>query len=422
MKTFYFFLFMGMALSNTSSQLRVQMSTAVQPQIAVVPDLFVIDMPENTMSVYVANAITFSETSDDKKKDPGYTIYKEAYNLILDEKWEGARKKFSEMVKQFPKSEYVDDAKYWSAFALKHYDRSRAIDAYKQFIREYPHSTYYDDAVADASDFDMQVLITMSGVDSLAYFIDSGRVRGFSYKYIPTQEPPTTQDIERMEHSLKRRMKQQERLFSRMNIKPMARWQGISKPGLTTTVPSSLFPVLAPDGLRSDEKLDPETRLKMDALYALGETKEDSMSFQTLRDVVVNPNQPRQLRDAAMDVLSSFKKFDVLPVYLEVAKKDTSEEIQNAAIEYMGQLSNNKNRSIETLSELFYVIPKHRVRQQQTVLWSIGEIGNDKAVHFLSKVARTHENYDLRSDAVHCLGTIGSEQARAALYEILEGK
>jgi len=86
-----------------------------------------------------------SETSD----DPGYKMYKEGYNLILEESWSKARKKFSELLGEYPKSKYADDARYWSAYALKHTDRKEAVEAYRTFINEYPKSSYYDEAFND---------------------------------------------------------------------------------------------------------------------------------------------------------------------------------------------------------------------------------------------------------------------------------
>jgi HEAT repeat protein len=170
------------------------------------------------------------------------------------------------------------------------------------------------------------------------------------------------------------------------------------------------------------EEMDPNIRLKMDALYALGETREDSVSFRTLRDVAVDKTQPRALRESALDALSNFTHFDVLPVFLDVVKKDTSEEVQNMAIDYIGQISKDKNRLAETLRDLFYAVPRSRTEQLQTILSSIAEVGNDKAVDALAHVARTDNDYDFRSDAIYYLGNIGGERARTVLYEILRGK
>ena len=374
--------------------------------------------------------------SSEKKRDPAYKLYKEGYNLILEERWEEARKTFAEVVKKYPKSDYVDDAEYWSAFALKHLDKNKAKESYKKFILNYPISNYYDDAVADYSDLNkgrsigvgkgidddgaqiyilgpkarigVDGAVVSSGSDSLVV-AKSGKVvhkpgkNAFSYGYAfaPSMKQAERQLrlAQQMQHHISR--------YAPFAVTPPV-------PPKLRSIPGGMFP--------DEEKLDPEVRLKMDALYALGDTKEDSISFRTLRDVAIDRTQPRELRQAAMDALSNFTQLDVLPVFLEVVKKDTNEEIQNVAIDYMGQLSKNKNRSVETLAELFHAIPEYRNEQRQTVLSSIAEIGNDKAVDFLANIARTHEDYDLRSDAIYYLGNIGGEKARSALYDILKGK
>ena len=171
-----------------------------------------------------------------------------------------------------------------------------------------------------------------------------------------------------------------------------------------------------------NQKLDDETQLQLDALNALGDKRDDEGSFDALSEVAVDAKRNRTLRIAAMDQLAEFKKPDPLSVFIEIAKKDTSEDVQNMAIDYIGSLSGNKNRSVETLTELFTAIPKYRVSQLQAVLSSIAEIGNDKSVDFLGTVARNNDNYDLRRDAVYYLGGIGNEKARAVLLDILKTK
>src|SRR5690349_11488224 len=85
----------------------------------------------------------------DAKDDPGLAMYKSGYELVLAEKWEEARKKLLEMIKNYPSSEYADDAQYWAAYSLMHIDRKKAEEEYKAFIKKYAHSNYYDDAVSD---------------------------------------------------------------------------------------------------------------------------------------------------------------------------------------------------------------------------------------------------------------------------------
>ncbi len=336
--------------------------------------------------------------------DPAYQIYKAGYTLVLDGKWDAARKKFDEVMKKYPKSEYVDEARYWTAYALKHTDKKKAIEAYTVFIKDYPDSKYYDDAVADLGQLDPSVVVTSpSSKGGTEVHIGPGQ-RG-----VVTSEGMVVGTAPR--GSLNTSMRKLERSLARIS---RSHWQ--VRPSVGVPVP--LYK-MTPE---SDENIDPETRLKMDALYALGEAHEDSTSYRALRDVVLDKSQPRELRDAAMDALSNFKKYDVLSVYLDVAKKDTSEEMQNAAIDYIGQITENKGRAVETLTELFRAIPQHRTEQRETVLSSIAEIGNDRAVDFLAGIAKSDADYELRSQAVYYLGSIGGEKARAALYDILRAK
>ncbi len=333
----------------------------------------------------------------DAKDDPGYAMYKEGYNLVLDEQWKEAREKLEGMIKQFPQSSYVDDAQYWSAFALKHIDKKGAVEAYKQFIKKYPNSNYYDDAVADLSQLETNEATTAAPSTG----------QGWSYSYstpaMPAQPAASPQSPVMMERSM-RDMERKLRILNHV-------------------------PHLSPDtrsfselGWGREEKEDPETELKIEALYAIGSGKEDDKSFQTLKNVALDFKQSLRLRQAALDALSDFKKFDLMPVYLEIAKHDTAEVMQNLAIDFISSNTKDKNKSVSTLIDLFNAIPHNRLEQKRTIFYFIADVGNDRAVDFLAAVARSSDDYDLRKEAVYYLGSIGGDKARSALYEILSGK
>ena len=328
--------------------------------------------------------------SPERTDDPAYSLYKEAYNLVLEENWDKAREKLGDVIKKYPKSEYVDDAEYWSAYSQMHVNKKKAVGAYKTFIEKNPSSSYYDDAVNDLNSLDSGFYVTSVGNGHLAVSGIPGH--GYAYTLAPS--------MRRAQRELKTVMR------SMKTLTPQA----------STMLASPFFPGEA------EENLDPETRLKMDALHALGSSKEDSSSFNALKDVAVDRSQARQLRLAAMEELADFRKHDPLPIFLEIAKNDTSEEVQNAAVDFIGMLPKDKNRSVETLIQLFDAIPASRPDQRENIFYSIAEVGNNKAVDFLAHVARMHESYDLRSQAIYYLGNIGNERARGALYDILRGK
>jgi HEAT repeat protein len=56
------------------------------------------------------------------------------------------------------------------------------------------------------------------------------------------------------------------------------------------------------------------------------------------------------------------------------------------------------------------------------IVYEVADVGNDRAVEFLLRVAKSDADYNLRSDAVYYLGNIGGDKARTALYEILKSK
>lgn len=380
--------------------------------------------------------------SEGKKNDPAYPLYKEGYHFILDGKWEEARKKLGEMMKKFPSSAYIDDAEYWSAYAMMYLDEKKAAKEYEKFISRHPESRYYDDAVADLSGLDgstvgrpvpvpmittaprvwtssssgrgkgsgrgMMYIDSLGGtgfvmssesliVHNLGSTLRSGGVKGYAYS---SGNPPVLR-------SLNRALTLQSRALRAARLPSMAH-----APRAT----------LAPGLFEREEDLDAETRLKLEALEALGSSKQDSAAFRALKDIALDRSENRRLRTAAMEQLVDFEAYDPMHVFLEIAKKDTGLEIQDAAIDYIGMLTKDKNRSVETLIELFYAIPNNRAEQRGNIFYSIAEVGNDKAVDFLAKIAKTHEGYDLRSEAIYYLGSIGNDRSRAALYDVLREK
>jgi hypothetical protein len=346
----------------------------------------------------------------ENQNDPAYKTYKEGYKLILEERWDEARKLLKDVTAKYPGSDYADDAAYWSAYALKHTNRKAALDAYRAFLKSHPKSSYVDDAMADLADLDFPVFISYSGDSATVVFERSPR--GYVYGVGVDAEAAAKRaqlSKEMVEKITAEHLRTNDRAIRKLT-------KGLTRIELNRTfAPRTWF---TPRPNVTPEKFDPDTRLKLDALYAIAE-KEDEGSFQTLRDVALDRTKPVALRSAALDALSDFGKFDATPVFLEVVKTDTNEQLQNAAIDCIGMQSKDKNKSVETLVTLFANMPPKRKSQLSTILYSIAEIGNDRAIEFLASVARTNDNYDLRRDAVYYLGTIGGEKARAALYGIL---
>jgi hypothetical protein len=324
--------------------------------------------------------------------DPGQTLYKEAYNLVLAGKWSKAREAFASLLKQYPKSSYADDARYWSAYAQMHLDRTKALTEYKQFINRHPRSAYLDDAVADLGNLESelareQVKLQLQQEMKAGFRNDSLRTRNLSTGYA-FEAPNVRLDMRGFTLGMKRFGRQMRRWFSPQERQPM----------------------------------DKATQLRMDALAALGRGDEDDNGFQTLKSVALDRSQPVPLRIQAMNQLAGFKKHDPSPVFVALAESDTSEDIQSACLDYLRESVNDDNKSVALLRNLFEKLPASRADQRSMILYEIADIGNDGAVDFLGNVARHDSSYDLRSEAVYYLGNIGGEKARTVLYQMILNK
>ncbi len=328
----------------------------------------------------------------DNEQDPAYPLYREGYSLILKDRWTDALKKFQELRATYPKSAYIDDAAYWAAYAQKRLDRRKGIEEYEKFLAEFSDSKYVDDAIADMRD---DIVIVAPEGQNLQVKVSPG---AYAYSYGTTMRAG-----ERALREAERAMRHAQYKMRRMDAR------------LGKLHPSSVIN-------RRAAELDPQTRIRMDALHALAESEHDRDAYLALKDVALDRSQPMALRITAVEALPRFQRFDPLGTLLDVARSDTSEEVQLAAIYAIADLNAEKNKSADALIALFRSLPKQNEKHLETTLYAIAEIGNDRAVDFLTTVATTHENLSLRSDAVYYLGTIGNEKSRAALLKILKGR
>jgi HEAT repeat protein len=325
--------------------------------------------------------------AEEEKQDEGYRLYREGYSLLLDERWEAAREKFAQLTTRFPRSSYVDDAKYWSAYALMQVDQKRALEEYRSFVRQFKKSNYLPDAIADLAQLEALLRIRPPR---------------------PTAQPPGS--LEEGEYSYEVTITPQVRRFKRGFQMNAERW-------LRIMVAPPQFAIQL-----NDTTVDREIRIRMQAIAALAETKEDEKSFQTLRGIATDPKQPRPVRLVAMNSLAGLRKHSALPVFAEIARGDTSLDMQVSAISLIRLAAHDRDRTVESLEQIFQTSDPNRQPLLASTLYAIAEVGNDRAVDFLGQIARTHSSDDLRSAAVFYLGNIGSERARAMLLEILQGE
>lgn len=398
--------------------------------------------------------VAFAGQPAEPQDDPSYSIYRKGYALVMEEKWAEAIKRFEELQVRYPASTYIDEAAYWTAFSMKQTDRKRALSAYEQFLKRFPRSSYFEDAAADygylrvreapagmidTSIVRFHILVppphpgdpgSVSG-PALSMTVRrfersrSGRVaitiehrdtrfhqtenlsRDLQLKLETLTALGEIRDDEQAFHTLKEaaRDPRQPPLFRVVALKSIARFSRFDP-----------LPVLA-DAARSDTN----SLVRRTAIVCMGQVERDRPgAVKTLKRIYEQtPETDLQQRSIILDAVATVGNEQAVEFLAGVARNSGSAELQLTAIDHISVAGKDKQRSVRALIELFHSLPADRRPAMQAALYGVAEVGTDRAVEFLAGVARTHEDYDLRREAVYYLGNIGGDKARRALFEIL---
>jgi HEAT repeat protein len=296
------------------------------------------------------------DADGDGQDDPGYATYKSGYDLILQEKWAEARKKFAEMISKYPKSKYVDDAEYWWAYSWKYSEVKKAIESYKRFLKQYPNSNYYDDAVVDLSRLE-----TPSPTPALA------------------TAPAVV---------------------------------GVPRPGVPTT---GIFTPRPPRQERDDE-LD----MKKEALLAIARSSKDKSTFELLKEVALDTNQPREMRETAFYMLREFKGQDATDVYMHVIRSGEDVKIKQNAIYWLGQTGREGEEKVYAMIKEIALDPKQERETREAAMHSLREMRKGEVIDVFVQMARSDPDNRIRQTALYYIGqSARADEGRA--YQILRG-
>ncbi len=330
--------------------------------------------------------------------DPAYVLYREGYAAVLGEQWARARKSFAELQRRYPGSAFADDAAYWTAYSWKDQDPAKAATLYRKLLRDFPQSPYLDDAVAD---------LRMLEVGQ-----ELARMEEFRTAPIPRHEIRIGigQEIGRLREDLGR-LRESQQVMEEHRLMVFGHGDTI----IIRSIPPQI--VRTPQ-----QPLDPQARMRLKAMQELAQSRGNADAPQALKEVIMDPQQPPQLRLSAVYSLGSLRQPEARSVLLEIARTDAAPEFQRSAIEVYAQSAPERGKAVEDLIALFRQFSgtgQTRDPRLGTTLYAIASIGNARATDFLAEVARTHSDDDVRNSAVMYLGSMGTERSRAALIRLL---
>lgn len=83
------------------------------------------------------------------QEDAAHRLYLQAKKFSFNQQWSEASELFAQLVKDYPKSSYCEEAHFWVGYSLEKAGESiRAYDTFEKMLRLYPAGTWYDDAVS----------------------------------------------------------------------------------------------------------------------------------------------------------------------------------------------------------------------------------------------------------------------------------
>jgi hypothetical protein len=160
---------------------------------------------------------------------------------------------------------------------------------------------------------------------------------------------------------------------------------------------------------RADQIDSDDDDLKLMAVSALAQS-DPKEALPLLAKILKTPNSNRKVRERALFVLAQIGSDEAGNAIADVARGNSSPELQRKAIDYLGVFGGPGNRKV--LSDIYGSTTDNALRRK--ILNSF-MVAGDKAR--VLNAAKTEKDPALRSDAVRLLGVMGGTTELSQMYQ-----
>jgi len=344
--------------------------------------------------------------------------YKKAYQLLLDREYEKAREQFAQFVKDYSKTRWYDDARYWYCYALENSTTSmeKAFESYYELVREFDRtrehaqSEWRDEAAERAVLLAKKLAktnpkyrayieelsqsqedeITASVVMAL---LESGEVETI-LEILDTTDNPEVRRLAVYALQDCDSPKCNEKLveIARGDRDPEMRRYAVyalADRGEDADVVRLLTSLL-------ESETDPEIRRL--AVFTIAES-EDPAVASTLIDIALNDKDPETARAAAFG-LSEVDDPAVTPALERLVKEARDPEVKKAALYAL--VERGDVTVLPTLERIAMAGESQELSQAAT--WAIAEMkGDPAAATALAKIFKSSKDIEVRKAALYGL-------------------
>jgi HEAT repeat protein len=326
--------------------------------------------------------------------------YREAYKLILEEKWGDAIKSLESLVQKFPESAWADDAHFWLCYARERTDASpeRSFECYERFVHGKPKSEWANDAKMNMVRIGRQ--LAKSGkpqyeekIKALRDVSDSEIESAVLIALLDMGDDASLATvIARLDH------------ISNEEVRSKV----VRMLGEHSTSPKLL------GKLSELARKDPSPRVRRSAVHALGDTKNPEV-IAVLKEIALSNDRPA-IRKAALEELRDVEtqKTEVIALLKKIALTDPS--LAESAVDSLKDLRGAEG--LQALQSLYSEAKTSELRRE--VVHALGDREEDRGaiLQFLVTVVSNDSDTAVRRAAVSSIGDTNLPEALEALKKI----
>ena len=291
--------------------------------------------------------------------------YREAYKLILEEKWADAIKSLESLVQKFPASDWADDAHFWLCYARERTESSpeRSFECYGKFVNGKPKSEWANDA-------------KMNMVRIARQLAKAGK---------PQYE---------------------EKIKALRDVSDGEIESAVLIALLHMGDDASLATVMA----RLDHITNEEVRSKV--VRMLGEHSASPKLLGKLSELARKDPSPR-VRRSAVHALGEIKSPETIAILKEIALSNDTVAVRKAALEELGNVETQKTEVIALLKKIALTDPP----LAESAIDSLKDLRGAEGLQALQSLYSEAKTSELRREVVDALGD--REEDRGAILQFL---
>ncbi|MFQ5568105.1 MAG: HEAT repeat domain-containing protein [Rhodothermales bacterium] len=323
--------------------------------------------------------------------------YEAAYDLVIDEDWSAAADALRDFVRQYPRSDWVDDAEFWQCYVLEQAERSpeQAFDCYHSFVKEQPRSKWTDDAKSNV------------------IRIGRGLVRSGKREYqaiVESMQENGDDEVKLAALDALWQMGDERALEAVLDLYATSSSERYKKK--IVFVLSQFDDARAADKLKEIALDDPEPQIRKEAIFWL--SQRDGAEVISLLEEIAKEEDDVEVQKQVVFAYSQLGREGV-PQLIDMARGHRNAEVRKDAIFWLSQMGGSE--ALTFFDELIDASDDEEVQKQ--LVFAFSQLGQE-AVPRLIRIARAHKSREVQKDAIFWLSQQGGAEVLDFFDELID--